>query len=170
MASETSLAVALILVALAVLMQAGAMVGIWFSIQKIHGEVQGVRADVDKRLDPLTQSVGEILTNSREPISTLTRNLAEISTIMRERTSRVDDAVGAMLVRSRDQADRIDHMVTGLVDRVETTADVVQTNILVPLNEMAAVVKGVRAGMEFLFSRRRNPSITEATQDEQLFI
>ena len=162
--------VALILVAVAVLMQAGAMVGIWLSIQKIQGEVQGVRADVRQRLDPLTQSVGEILTNSREPIHTITKNLAEISSIMRERTSRVDDAVGEMLVRSRDQAARLDHMVTGLVERVETTADAVQTNIMVPLNEMAAVVKGVRAGMEFLFARRRHPTVTETTQDEQLFI
>ena len=170
MANDTGLIVVLVLVAIAILMQAGAMVGIWLSIQKIHGEVQGVRSDVRQRLDPLTQSVGEILTNSREPIHTITKNLAEISTIMRERTSRVDDAVGEMLVRSRDQAARIDHMVTGLVERVETTADVVQSNILVPLNEMAAVVKGVRAGMEFLFARRRHPSITETTQDEQLFI
>ena len=46
----------------------------------------------------------------------------------------------------------------------------VQTNIMVPLNEMAAVVKGVRAGMEFLFARRRHPTVTETTQDEQLFI
>ena len=170
MANETALTVALILVAVAVLMQAGAMVGIWLSIQKIQGEVQGVRADVRQRLDPLTQSVGEILTNSREPIHTITKNLAEISSIMRERTSRVDDAVGEMLVRSRDQAARLDHMVTGLVERVETTADAVQTNIMVPLNEMAAVVKGVRAGMEFLFARRRHPTVTETTQDEQLFI
>ncbi len=170
MANETALTVVLLLVAVAVLMQAGAMVGIWLSIQKIHVEVQGVRADVRERLDPLTQSVGEILTNSREPVRTITHNLAEISSIMRERTSRVDDAVGDMLVRSRVQAERIDNMVTGLVERVETTADVVQTNILVPLNEVAAVVKGVRAGLEFLFARRRHPSVTEATQDEQLFI
>ena len=170
MASETALTVVLFLVAVAVLMQAGAMVGIWFSIQKIHVEVQGVRSDVRERLDPLTQSVGEILTTSREPVRTITHNLAEISSIMRERTSRVDDAVGEMLGRSRVQAARIDDMVTGLVARVETTADVVQTNILVPLNEVAAVVRGVRAGLEFLFARRRRPSVTEATQDEQLFI
>ena len=105
--------------------------------------------------------MGEILTNSPEPIHTITKNLAEISSITRERTSRVDDAVGEMLVRSRDQAARVDHMVTGLVERVGTTADVVQTNNRVPLNEVATVVKGVRAGMEFLFARRRHPSVSE---------
>ena len=170
MANETALTVVLVLVGVAVLMQAGAMVGIWLSIQKIHVEVQGVRSDVRTRLDPLTQSVGEILTNSREPVRTITHNLAEISSIMRERTSRVDDAVGEIVGRSRAQAARLDEMVTGLVGRVETTADAVQTNILAPLNEVAAVVKGVRAGLEFLFARRCHPGLTETTQDEQLFI
>jgi hypothetical protein len=32
------------------------------------------------------------------------------------------------------------------------------------------VVKGVRSGLEFLFSRRRVTNVSEATQDEQLFI
>jgi hypothetical protein len=53
---------------------------------------------------------------------------------------------------------------------VETTADVVQRNVLAPIQEISAVVKGVRSGLEFLFSRRRAPSVSEATQDEQLFI
>ena len=48
-------------------------------MQKIHGEVQGVRSEVRERLDPLTQSVGEILTNSREPIHTITKNLNIVS-------------------------------------------------------------------------------------------
>jgi hypothetical protein len=170
MANETALILVLVLVAVAVLMQAGAMVGIWFAIQKIHLEVQGVRADVKQRLDPLTQSVGEILTNSREPVRTITQNLAEISRIMRDRSAHVDVAVADLVDKSRLQVARIDEMVAHLVERVEATADVVQRNILVPLNEVSAVVKGVRTGLEFLFARRRHSSVTEATQDEQLFI
>jgi len=170
MANETGLIVVLVLVAVAVLMQAGAMVGIWFAIQKIHGEVQGVRADVKQRLDPLTQSVGEILTSSREPVRNITQNLAEISRIMRERTTRVDEAVAELVDKSRLQAARLDGMVARLVEKVDTTSDILQRNVLVPLNEVAAVVKGVRAGLGFLFSRRPKPGVTEATQDEQLFI
>jgi len=65
---------------------------------------------------------------------------------------------------------RVDQMVSDLVTKVETTADVVQRNVLAPIQEISAVVKGVRSGLEFLFSRRRAPSVSEATQDEQLFI
>lgn len=170
MANDTSLIVVIVLVAVAVLMQAGAMVGIWLAMKKIHLEVQGVRADVKQRLDPLTQSVGEILANSREPVRTITQNLAEISRVLRDRTTRVDEAVADLVDKSRLQVARIDQMVADLVAKMETTADVVQRTVLVPLNEVSAVIKGVRKGLEFVFSRRRQTTVTESTQDEQLFI
>ena len=77
MANNHALTVVLFLVALAVLMQGGAMVGIWVAIRKMQREVEGVRADLKQRLDPLTQSVGEMLSNSREPVRAIVSNLAE---------------------------------------------------------------------------------------------
>lgn len=170
MANDAALTVVLVLVAIAFLMQAGAMVGIWLAIRNIHREVVGVRADVKQRLDPLAQSVTELLVNSREPVRTITANLAEISHILRDRTSHVDGVVADLVDKSRLQIIRVDQMVSDLVTKVETTADVVQRNVLAPIREISAVVKGVRSGLEFLFSRRRAPSVSEATQDEQLFI
>ena len=75
-----------------------------------------------------------------------------------------------LLEKSRSQIVRVDQMVSDLVEKVETTADSVQKGVLGPVNEVSAVVKGVRAGLEFLFSRRRVTNVSEATQDEQLFI
>ena len=170
MEQNTGLTLALILVALAVLMQAGAMVGIWLAIRKIPGQIEGVRADVKQRLDPLTQSVTEIVNNSREPLRTITANLAEISRMLRDRTSNADALVAELVDKSRLQIVRVDQMVSELVTKVETTADAVQRGVLAPIQEVSALIKGVRSGLEFLFSRRRSTSVTEATQDEQLFI
>ena len=75
-----------------------------------------------------------------------------------------------MLDKSRSQIVRVDRMVSELVEKVETTADAVQKGVLGPIQEVSAVVKGVRSGLEFLFSRRRVTNVSEATQDEQLFI
>jgi ABC-type transporter Mla subunit MlaD len=170
MAHDPTLSVVLVLVAVAVLMQAGAMVGIWLAIKKINGEVAGIRADVKQRLDPLTQNVNELLSGSREPVRNITANLAEISRIMRERAAHVDGMVADLVDKSRLQVARVDQLMGDLVEKVETTADTVQRNVLAPLNEVSAVVKGVRSGLEFLFSRRRSASIADAPQDEQLFI
>ena len=170
MEQNTGLTVALILVAIAVLMQAGAMLGIWLAIRKVPGQIESVRSDVKNRIDPLAQSVLEIVNNSREPLQTISANLAEISTILRERTASADRVAADLLDRSQTQIVRVDRMVTDLVERVETTADAVQKGVLGPISEVSAVVKGVRSGLEFLFSRRRVTNVSEATQDEQLFI
>ncbi len=75
-----------------------------------------------------------------------------------------------LLEKSRSQIVRVDRMVSELVEKVETTADSVQKGVLGPIQEVSAVVKGVRSGLEFLFTRRRVTNVSEATQDEQLFI
>ena len=170
MEQNTGLTVALILVAIAVLMQAGAMLGIWLAIRKVPGQIESVRSDVKQRLDPLTKSALEIVNNSREPLRTITANLAEISTILRDRTSNADQVAAELLDKSRSQIVRVDRMVSELVEKVETTANAVQRGVLGPIQEVSAVVKGVRSGLEFLFSRRRVTNVSEATQDEQLFI
>jgi methyl-accepting chemotaxis protein len=170
MEQNTGLTVALVLVSIAVLMQAGAMVGIWLAIRKIPGQIESVRSDVKERIDPLSQSALEIINNSREPLRTITANVAEISRILRDRTSNADEVAAELLEKSRAQIVRVDQMVSDLVEKVETTADTVQKGVLGPIQEVSAVVKGVRSGLEFLFSRRRVTNVSEATQDEQLFI
>jgi hypothetical protein len=167
---NTEVAVALILVAVAVLMQAGAMLGIWLATRKMLAQVEGVRADVKQRLDPLTQSVLEIVNNSREPVRAISANLTDISQMLRDRTANADQVAAELLDKSRLQIARVDRLVTDLVEKVETTADSVQQGVLAPIREASAVLKGVRSGLEFLFRRRRVTNVSEATQDEQLFI
>ena len=170
MEQNAGLTIALILVALAVLMQAWTMIGIWLIMRKIPAQIEAVRAEVKQRLDPLTQSVTEIVSNAREPLRTITSNLADISKILRGRTADVDALIAEIVDKSRAQVIRVDQMVFDLVEKVETTSDAVQRGVLAPIQEVSAVIKGMRAGLEFLVSRRRTTSVREAAQDEQLFI
>src|ERR1019366_7541516 len=112
MDQNTGLTVAIILVSIAVLMQAGAMLGIWLAIRKIPGQIESVRSDVKQRIDPLTQSALEIVNNSREPLRIITTNLAEISRMLRERTANVDEVAAELLEKSRLQMIRVDRMVS----------------------------------------------------------
>lgn len=96
MEQTTGLTVAIILVAIAVLMQAGAMLGIWLALRRVPGQIESVRADVKQRIDPLANSVQEIVNNSREPLRTISSNLAEISTILRDRTSSADQVAAEL--------------------------------------------------------------------------
>jgi len=170
MEQSTGLTIALILVALAVLIQAGMTIAIWLVLRKIPSQVEAIRADFKQRFDPVAQSVTDILVNAREPLRTIIANLADISRMLRERTRDADGLVAELLDKSRAQVIRMDQMVSDLVQKVETTSEAVQRGVLTPIQEVSAVIKGMQAGLEFLFSRRRTTSVSEAAQDEQLFI
>lgn len=167
---NTGLTVAIILVAIAVLMQAGAMLGILLMLRQFYLGIERLRTEVKQRIDPLDHAVLEIVNNSREPLRTITMNLAEISKMLRERTVEADAVAAELLQKSRVQVARVDNMVTGLVEKVEHTAEAVHHGVLVPFGEISAVVKGLRSGVEFLLTHRRVTNVSDATQDEQLFI
>jgi transcriptional accessory protein Tex/SPT6 len=159
-----------ILATLAFLAQALFMWRASNTIGEIRKEVREVRADVKQRMDPLAQSLTEILSNSREPARTIMGNLADISRIARDRTIRMDQLAEDLADRTRLQVVRVDQLVTSLVDKVETTTDRVQQTVLLPVQEISALAKALKAGLGFLFSRRRGSGVSETTQDEQLFI
>jgi len=168
MEQTTGLTIALLLVAVAVLIQAGMTIMIWLGLRKIPAKVEAVRDNFKQRFDPLVQSVTEILTNAREPLRAITTNLAETSKMLRERTSDVDGLVAKLVDKSRTQVIRADRTVSDLVQKVATTSDAVQRGVLASIQEVSAIIKGMQAGLEFLFSCRRTTSATEAAQDEQL--
>jgi hypothetical protein len=170
MEQNTALSVALILVAVAVLMQAMAALGIWLSLRKIPPQIESVRTELKQHLDPLSQSVMEIVNNSREPLRSVMANFADISRLLRDRAGNVDALVADLVEKSRMQVARVDGMVADLVTKVETTADAVQRGVLEPMQEASAIFKGVRAGLDFLRTHRRVVNVSEATPDEQLFI
>ena len=170
MEPNTALTASLVLVAIAVLLQAGSMLGIWLAVRKLPQQVETLRSDVKQRLDPIVQSATEIVANSREPIAKITANLADISKLLRDRTASADQVAAEALEKTRAQITRVDGMITDVVERLETTAETVQRGVMGPVQELSAVVKGIRSGLEYLFARRRVTNVSEATQDEQLFI
>lgn len=170
MVNDGVLTVFIIVVTAAIAMQGWAMFGMWLAVRKIPGQIDQIRADVKQQLDPLTHSANDILTNARDPLRAITANIEEISQTLRTRSSQVDLVVEDLVDKSRLQILRADQLMTSLAEKVEMTSEKVQETILTPLNEISAVVKGVQSGLEFLFSRRRPAGVSEASQDEQMFI
>ena len=170
MAHDTLLTVFFIIAALAMLLQALAMLGIYLAMRRIQGEVSGIRSDVKQRLEPITQFVTDIVTDTREPLRTVMSNLAEVSRAVREGTESVDAVLDELLEKFRLQVIRIDQTITDVLEKVDKTTTLVQRNMVVPVTEVSAVLKGLRAGLDFFLSRRRPGHPGDIPQDEQMFI
>jgi hypothetical protein len=171
MSHETVVTIFVIVAALGLAGQAAVMLGLYLSLREIPRQVEDIRRSVRERIDPLAETVKEIVASSREPVHTITTNLAEISQVLRQRTSSVDQAVGEVLEKSRLQIIAFDQLLTNLSRKVETLADTAERRLIAPVQEVSALFAGVRTGLEFLFSNKRaKSSVDRGTHDEELFI
>lgn len=170
MAHETVLTFFIILAAAAIVLQAFSMLGLYMAIRRIQGDVEGMRADISRRIDPLAESLTEIVANSRDPLRSITADLAEVARVLRERTGSVDEVIDDLLDRFRLQVIRVDQTITDVLEKVDKTTTTVQRNIIGPVSEASAVLKGVQAGLDFFLSRRRTSRTSDVPQDEQMFI
>jgi hypothetical protein len=169
MAHDPLLTAFVIITGLAFVAQAAILYGMYRAILGSRREFEALRTDMKQRFDPLAQSLTEVVRTSREPIRSITTNLADITRILHQRADYVDTVVADLADRSRLQIIRIDQMITDLVQKAQNTAGLVERTIITPIQEVSALIKGVRAALDFLVGRRHS-SRSEVTQDEQMFI
>jgi methyl-accepting chemotaxis protein len=170
MAQGILVTIFIFIAAIAIVLQAFAMLGIYLNIGKMQKQVEDIREDMKHHLDPLAQGLSEIIAMSREPLRTVTSNLADISQVLRDRTHNVDALMDDLVDKTRLQVIRADQVITDVLGKVEKTSSALQESILAPVQEVSAVIKGVRSGLDFLFTKRRTPGASEVPQDEQMFI
>ena len=170
MAHANLMATFVVVAALALALQAAVMVGIFVSVKQFLTRADGVIRDMRRRTEPFLDTLNAIVQDSREPVHNIVTNLSDVSRTLRERTNLVDARVGEMVETFRLQVARIDQLIATSVVRVNTAADVIQSGILNPVYQASAILKGVQAGIDYFFKRRRSSSAREANQDEELFI
>ncbi len=167
---ETLLKLFIVVLGLAVLAQVGMLVGIYLSVGRLVREIQDARIEFQNKVSPVADNLNEILKNSRATLDTISSNLADIVQLTRDRAGRIDKVVGDVADRVRLQVLRFDHLFQDTAEKVEQTTSVVQKNILGPIQEASALIRGVRSGFEYLFSRRSPSRPPESTGEEHLFI
>jgi|YelNatPaOPRAMG01_1025707.scaffolds.fasta_scaffold25807_2 uncharacterized membrane protein (Fun14 family) len=170
MAHEIVLTVFVVIAALALVLQGLAMFGLYKIMQRMQGEVANIRSEMSERINPLAEALTGIASDAREPLRTITADLAEVTRVLRERAGSVDEVMDDLVDRFRLQVIRVDKTITDVLEKVDKTTTVVQRNIIGPVSEAAALLKGIQAGLDFFLSRRRESRTSDIPQDEQMFI
>jgi methyl-accepting chemotaxis protein len=146
--------------------------GIFVSIKKVASNVERLRFEMDKKFDPAVTEFREVLADAKVVLQNLhkaTENFAGISETVRYQVERVNAVIEDTTDRARDQIARADEVITDAIEKMEATSAVVQQNVLAPIREVSALIRGVSGGLHFLFAKRKN-QVDAVHQDEELFI
>ncbi len=162
-----------IIVAVAVLIQAGILLGIFQALSRLNRQVTEARESFDRTKEPLFNDIRTLLAQSIDLVSNLNRisgDFSKISSTARAQVEKLDGLVSETTDFARQHVHRLDAIVTDAIDHIEKTSRAVQETILAPVREVSAVIKGVKIGLDLLTAKRRPTTVDKATQDEAMFI
>jgi hypothetical protein len=165
--------VLVIVVSVAILVQVGILYAIFQAMSRLNQQVTTAKENFDRSKETLLGDIKILLNQSIELVSNLNRisgDFSKISSTARNQMEKVDFLFSETTDLARNQVRRLDVIVTDAIDHIEHTTKVVQTNILAPVREVSAVIKGIKMGLEFLASKRQPAQVDKATQDEAMFI
>jgi hypothetical protein len=160
-----TMTVFVIVAAIALLIQAGLLFGIYKSSREMQATAQRLAPKVEALLDSSRVAVDD----SRRLIGEVTVKTSEILDCARKQLDRLDEVLEDAAGRARVQLDRAELVIDDTMTRVQEIVALVHTGIMKPLREIQGVTAGVRTALSFFMrGGRRDPA--RATADEEMFI
>jgi len=170
---ETLLIVFTGVLAFAVLLQSILFFGMYRSIRRIADRMDEWGKDLLRHVDVISSKLEGALTSIKsaaENLKPITQNLVGTTQIVHRRVEELDDFLAEATRIGRQEIARIQGTIQFASRRTEETVEIIQNTVLTPINEVSAIFRALKVGLDVLIRRRRrNPSNTSA-QDEEMFI
>ena len=164
-----------IVIAICFVVMAIAMIAIAMTVRRVTATVRRVEERVDPLIDKLNQisiqgkdiSVGlnEVTAN----LGTATRYLAESTELIKEEVADLRQIVTSTAITARDKVELVSRTIDRTQMQVTNTTDFVQAKIVEPAREIAAIMAGVKKGLEVLFAPTPK-QIDRVYVEEEMFI
>ncbi|HUQ49130.1 MAG TPA: hypothetical protein VM056_00290 [Terriglobales bacterium] len=165
--SENILSVFMIVTCLAIILQAGILAALYFTVRKTSVKVEALA----ERALPVLDSARTVLEDSAPKLKEITSNLVSATGTLKGQVNRMDATVNDLLDRTRLQVIRVDELVSRTIDRVEETTELVQHTVVSPVKQISGIIQGLTAGVGAFLMRRRSQQGDElVVEDEELFI
>jgi hypothetical protein len=163
---NTVLTIFVIVTALAVVMQAGILAGMFVALRKTSAKVESLADEIKVKVLPTAELAQSMMIELRPKIATAIDNVSVSTTVLRTQMERVDATLTDIIDRTRLQVIRADEFVNSTMDKLEETREAVQRTVVSPVRHISGLMHGVTAGLEAFFSRKRNREPVGAPQDE----
>jgi uncharacterized protein YoxC len=149
----------------------------WIAIT-VKGIVSTVK-HLEERVDPLIAKVDAIGAQGREisvhfneisaNLSTATKYLAESTELIKEEVVELRQLVSDTAGTARDKVEMVSQTIDRTHTQVTNTTEFVNQKIVVPAREIAAIMAGVKRGLEVLFAPAPK-QIDRVYTEEEVFI
>src|SRR6266446_2398683 len=163
--NDTVLTVFVVVTALAVVLQAGILVGMFFAMRKTSAKVESLAEEVKTKVLPAAELAQSMMTELRPKIENVVDNVSVSTTVLRTQVERIDATLTDIVDRTRLQVIRADEFVNSTMDKLEETREAVQRTVVSPVRHISGFMHGVTSGLEAFFSRKRARAST-VPQDE----
>ena len=164
-----------IVIAITFVVMAISLITIALTVRKVVATVK----NIEERVDPLITKVDAISVQGKEisvhfneisgNLSTATKYLAESTELIKDEVAELRLLVGETAVTARDKVQMVSRTIDRTHDQVTSTTEFVNQKIVVPAREVAAIMAGVKRGLEVLFAPAPK-QIDRAYEDEEMFI
>lgn len=158
----------IVIAALSIFIQMCILVAMFVQVRLAVTTFTRIGKELQDRVNPILQRTNRILENSEDRIASIMGDAAELTRLARGQAQKADRVVTEATERLRTQIIRADQILTGTLEVIEEAGTTFRRTLWEPVNQASAVIKGIKAGLEFLRNPRRDRDAT--TQDEELFI
>ena len=153
--------------ALAFVLQAIAMLGMFFQVRKAVKRAEELASAFRSRVDPILSRVQVSLEDLTPRITSIASDAAEMSRLTRSQAQKMDRIITETLEILRGQLIHLDQILTGAVEKVEEAGSYLRETVWGPVEKASAIIKGIQTGIAVLrSSRRRKPSRVPAEEHE----
>ena len=167
--------IASIVIAVCFIVMAISLIAVAIIVRRVAGTV----TRVEERVDPLIERVNAMSVQGKEisvhftevsaNLSTAASNLAGSTELIRDEIAELKQLVGYTAVTARDKVEMVSRTIDRTQMQVMNTTDFVQTKVVEPAREIAAIMAGVRKRLEVLFAPAPKP-IDRVYIDDEMFI
>jgi uncharacterized protein YoxC len=164
-----------IVIAVCFIVMAIALIAIALTVKKVIATV----SRVEEKVEPLMTKVNEIGAQGTEiskqfteisgNLSTATKYFSESAGLIREEIAELKQVVGVTAIEAKNKVALVSQTIDRTQRQVVTTTDFIQHKVVVPAREIAAIMAGVKRGLEVLFAPSPK-QIDRAYTDDELFI
>ncbi len=159
------IAVFVFVAALALLIQAGFLFGVYKAAKSIEGH----SARVMPKVEALVTTSHAAIEDSRAKIAEITTKTHAILDTTQKQMNTVDEFLTHATTRAKIQIERAEMLLDDTMERAQDTVKMVHGSVITPIKQIHGVATGIRAALEYLM-RGNRPSPDQATVDEEMFI